>query len=334
MGASAGGVEALKTLARRLPADFPAALLAVLHIPPQGPSLLADILDRCGPLSVSNAGDGRIIEGGRIYVAIPDRHLLVDGEIMRVSRGPKENRFRPAIDALFRSAAYTHGPRVVGVVLTGQLDDGTSGLWAVKDRGGVTIVQSPNDSQYPSMPMSALQHVDVDHIVDLETLPGLLTQLARQPVTGTPFQEAAPSRETAVMRTENDIAAGRDPLRAGSLDLGRSTHLTCPECHGVLSVVHEGTFTRFRCHTGHAYTVRTLLADIDESIDDTLSGALRALQERSILLREAAELARHQDNLAEAEMLREGAAACETKSRVIRELIQEQAPPARELSER
>ena len=179
LGASAGGVEALKTLASALPAEFPAAILAVLHIPPHTPSLLADILARKSPLTVLNASDGRPIRGGHMYVGVPDKHLLIDGDVMRVTRGPKENRFRPSIDALFRSAAYTWGTRVVGVVLTGQLDDGTSGLWAIKDRGGVTIVQSPRDASYPSMPMSALQYVNVDHGVDLATLPNLLTRLAQ-----------------------------------------------------------------------------------------------------------------------------------------------------------
>lgn len=182
IGASAGGLEALKGLLHRLPADFSAALLVVTHVSAHTPSLLGPILSRCGPLPVLEASERRPIEAGHVYVGIPNRHLLVDGAVMRLSRGPKENRFRPAIDALFRSAAYTQGPRVVGVVLTGQLDDGTAGLWTIKDRGGVTVVQSPRDAQYPSMPMSALQHVTVDHVVDLAALPELLIELSRTPV--------------------------------------------------------------------------------------------------------------------------------------------------------
>jgi two-component system chemotaxis response regulator CheB len=319
VGASAGGVDALKALARRMPADFPAALLVVLHIPPQVPSLLAAILDRCGPLPAVEATDGATIRAGYIYVAMPDRHLLVDGELIRLSRGPKENRFRPAIDALFRSAAYTQGARVVGVVLTGQLDDGTSGLWAVKDRGGVAIVQSPKDAQYPSMPMSALQHVDVDHVVDLEALPDLLTQLAHQPVVGTPPQV------TNTMRAENEIAAGSDPLQAGSLEIGKSSSITCPECHGVLSDVREGTFVRFRCHTGHAYSMQTLLADIDDSVDNSLSRVLRTLQERSILLRSAAEFSRRKTDPIDAQALEKRAMECEARARIIRDMLQDPA---------
>ena len=170
-------MEALKQLVRSLPADFPAALLAVMHLSPRVPSLLGAILDRCGPLPAMDATDGLRMQAGHIYVGVPDRHLLVDGDIMRLPRGPKENRFRPSIDTLFLSAAYTQGSRVVGVVLTGQLDDGTSGLWAIKDRGGVTVVQSPSDAPFPSMPLSALQHVHIDHVSDLSSMPGLLMKL-------------------------------------------------------------------------------------------------------------------------------------------------------------
>jgi two-component system chemotaxis response regulator CheB len=317
VGASAGGVEALKLLVSRLPEDFPAALAVVLHIPPHVPSLLAGILNRRGPLPVSEPTDGEALQAGHIYVGVPDRHLLVDGMKLRLSRGPKENRSRPSIDVLFRSAAYTQGSRVVGVVLTGQLDDGTSGLWAVKDRGGIAVVQSPQTAQFPSMPTSALQHVDVDHVVDLEQLPELLMQLAQQPVP------LAPQEVTAAMRIENEIASGGDPLRAGSLELGKKSSLTCPECHGVLSEVREASMVRFRCHTGHAYSMQALFADLDDSIDSSLAGVLRTLHERSILLREAAALARRRNDSAQAEKLEQRALDCDDKSRSIRSLLQD-----------
>ena len=317
VGTSAGGVEALKQLVSRLPEDLPAALLAVLHIPSQVPSLLAGILDRRGPLRVSEPSDGETMRAGHIYVGVPDRHLMVDGLKLRVTRGPKENRFRPSIDVLFRSAAYTLGGRVVGVVLTGQLDDGTSGLWAVKDRGGIAVVQSPQTAQYPSMPMSALQHVDVDHVVDLEQLPELLMQLAQEPVP------RVPQEVTATMHTEHEIAGGGDPLRAGSLQLGEKSSLTCPECHGVLSEVREGSIVRFRCHTGHAYSMQALLADIDDSIDSSLAGVLRTLHERSILLREAAALARKRNDSVGAEKLERRARECDDRGRTIRDLLQD-----------
>lgn len=239
LGTSAGGVEALKQLVRDLPAEFPAALLAVMHVPARVPSLLASILDRCGPLPVAEAVDGRPIEAGHIYVGVPDRHLLVDGGVMRLTCGPKEHRFRPAIDTLFRSAACTAGSRVVGVVLTGQLDDGASGLWAIKDRGGVAVVQSPGDAQYPSMPMHAVQHVEVDHVVDLAAMPGLLMQLAQQPIEPAEPQKTHQEthqqthQETFQMRAETEFAAGGGSRAHGPELIGKSSRLTCGHDEGT-----------------------------------------------------------------------------------------------------
>jgi len=182
IGASAGGVEALKSLVTRLPADLPAAICVVIHLPPQGPNLLASILSGLGPLPVDDAVHGAIIQAAHIYVAVPDRHLLIDGNSLRLSRGPKENRFRPAVDALFRSAAYSHGNRVFGVVLTGQLDDGTAGLWAIKDRGGIAIVQSPEEALGTSMPNSALRYVEVDYTLRVAEMPAVIDALTREHV--------------------------------------------------------------------------------------------------------------------------------------------------------
>ncbi len=302
---------------RDLPAEFPAALFAVMHLAPRVPSLLAGILDRCGPLPVAEAVDGRRIEAGHIYVGVPDRHLLVDGDVMRLTRGPKENRFRPSIDTLFRSAAYTVGRRVVGVVLTGQLDDGASGLWAIKDRGGVAVVQSPGDAQYPSMPMHAVQHVEVDHVVDLAAMPGLLMQLAQQPI------EPSEPQETLQMRTETEFAAGGASRACGPQLIGEPSRFTCPECHGALGEVREGSILRFRCHTGHAFTLQSLLADVDESIDRSLWNVLRTIQERAMLLREAAVLYRNTGEVAAAELLLSRAMDCDDKGRYIRALLED-----------
>ena len=159
IGASAGGIEALSALLALLPADFPAAILVVVHISADSPGVLPSILARAGVLPVETAKDGVAILPGRVYVAPPDRHLLLEPGSIRVTRGPKENRFRPAIDPLFRSAAQAYGEQVIGVVLSGSLDDGTAGLWAIKDRGGLAIVQEPSEAAYPSMPLSALQYV-------------------------------------------------------------------------------------------------------------------------------------------------------------------------------
>ena len=180
VGASAGGIEALRMLIGALPADLPASLFIVVHTSPETPSLLADILTYSGKLPATNVTDGERIQKGRIYVAPPDRHLLVEPNRVRVTRGPKENRFRPAIDPLFRSAAQTYGPRVAGIILTGYMDDGTAGLWTVKQLGGTAIVQDPADALVPFMPLSAMTHVKVDYCVPLEEIAPLLVQLTAE----------------------------------------------------------------------------------------------------------------------------------------------------------
>jgi two-component system chemotaxis response regulator CheB len=180
VGASAGGVEPLVTLARTLPADLPAAIFVVLHLPAQARSVLPSILDRAGPLQATAAEDGEPIEHGRIYVAPPDCHLSLD-DVVHVAKGPRENRNRPSVDVLFRSAAQHHGPRVIGVVLSGSLDDGTAGLAAVKLAGGVAIVQDPRETVYPSMPRSALAQVAVDHVLPSATMAACLDRLVRGP---------------------------------------------------------------------------------------------------------------------------------------------------------
>lgn len=319
-----------------MPAGFSGALLAVLHIPSETRSLLGRILDNSGPLPASDAVDGRCIEAGNVYVAVPDRHLLVDGANMRLSRGPKENRFRPAVDALFRSAAYTQGPRVVGIVLSGQLDDGTSGLWAIKERGGISIVQSPRDAQYPSMPMNALQHVQVDHVIDVAAMPALLIELSRPSLEQAPASsgehESAEqkSAELAVMRTEPGAVSKGSGARGGERTAPWSP-FTCPECNGVLAEVREGTLLRFRCHTGHALSMQSLLAAEDEAIDGGLWNVLRALQEQSMLLREVAATQRAASNAVAATELERRAAEYEHKRDVVQSLLQDQkntnAPP-------
>jgi two-component system, chemotaxis family, protein-glutamate methylesterase/glutaminase len=180
VGASGGGVEALQRLVAALPANYPGTLFVAIHVPPDAPSLLARILDHAGPLPARAAADGATFSHGEIWVAQPDRHLVIERGRMRLVHGPRENRHRPAIDVLFRSAAVTYGPRVVGVVLTGSLDDGSAGLWAIKMRGGVAIVQDPANALYPEMPQSALDTVEADHCLPLAQIPQQLVRLARE----------------------------------------------------------------------------------------------------------------------------------------------------------
>lgn len=273
-------MTALSQLVQALPAEIDAAIYVVLHIPPHSPSLLADILAPCTRLPVLAAVDGAPIRRGHIVVATADRHLMVDADQVRVTRGPKECRARPSVDVLFRSAAATHGERVIGVVLTGMLDDGTAGLWAIKDRGGVALVQDPNDAEYSSMPESALSYVSADAVVPIAGMAEEIMAWLRRPVPRT-SQHPVSHR----MEVENRIAREGNALQAGSIDIGKPSVFTCPDCHGALAEINEGPIVRFRCHTGHAFSPRTLLADVNEAIDHGLWDTLRAVEERILLLR-------------------------------------------------
>jgi two-component system chemotaxis response regulator CheB len=286
IGASAGGIEALRAVLHHLPADLPAAIFVVMHISADSPGLLPEILSRNGALPAAHPVDREVPRPGRIYVAPPDHHLLLDpsGRI-RLSRGPKENRFRPAIDPLFRSAAHAHGPRVIGVVLTGALDDGTAGLWAIERHGGVTVVQDPDDAFASSMPLSALRYVNVDYCLPAAQLGPLLTRLAMEPMT------ASPSRpETTDMDLESRLLLGEAPSEPR--EPGRSSFYTCPECHGTLEEIAEGRLVRYRCHVGHAYSLDTLMSELTRTISEALWNALRAIEESAKLLRQEAEQAR------------------------------------------
>lgn len=285
IGASAGGVLAIKELAASLPATFNAPIFIVQHVASYATSMLPEILNHVGPLKAIHPNDGDPIRAGYIYIAPPDHHLLVETDRVLIKKGPKENRFRPSIDALFRSAAYTFGAGVIGVVLTGLLDDGTSGMWSIKRLGGIGIVQEPDDAQYPSMPSSVLEYVDVDHIVPLAELGALLTRLTTEESTPTPAELA--SDEKKRLETEVQIAAQKNAFDMGILDMGQLTPLTCPECSGALVRFSEGKLIRYRCHTGHAYTAGALLAEVDKSIEDNFWKTVRALEEAIILLDEA-----------------------------------------------
>jgi two-component system chemotaxis response regulator CheB len=285
IGGSAGGIEALRSLIGPLPASLPAALFVVLHTHPSGPGYLPEILDRSGVLPAAHALDGEPIRQGRIYVAPPDHHVVIERDHMRLTRGPKENRSRPSVDPLFRSAAYFHGQRVIGVVLSGMLDDGTAGLWTVKDRGGLAIVQSPDDAQCSSMPESALRHVAVDHALPASeigmALPRLVAEAAAEQVLAPPSEKLA---------FETHIAMEDATVDVGILSLGELSPFACPECHGVLVQLRDGGLLRFRCHTGHAYTANNLLAVMTEAIEESIWNTMRGMQESAMLMEH---LARH-----------------------------------------
>ena len=281
IGSSAGGLPALIDIVAALPDDFPAAILVVQHVPPYATSNLHHILDRAGPLPAVVARDGEPIEAGTIYVATPDHHLLVEENKLVVKRGPKENRFRPSVDALFRSAAYTYGSRVIGLVLSGVLDDGTSGLWSIKRLGGLALVQEPQDALFPQMPLNAQEQVPIDHSVPATQMAALLTRLTSQPASAKPKLS---KKEQKLLETEIIIATHDNAFEMGIIDLGELTAFTCPECHGALTQLKEGKIIRFRCHTGHAYTISALLSEVTTNIESILWQAMQSLEETNMLL--------------------------------------------------
>ena len=279
IGASAGGMEALKILVSQLPSTLPAAVFVVWHIASELPSALPLILDRVSELPVAHAIDGETIEPGRVYVAPPDYHLLVESGFVRLGRGPRENRSRPAIDVLFRSAARSYASRVIGVVLTGSLDDGASGLFAIKERDGLAVVQDPLDALYPAMPIAALKTVSVDHTVPIAQIAALLTELTS--IENTTIDLPSVPK---LMDVEVGIAEGDNALEMGLTKLADLSPYTCPECHGVLLQLKESNLTRFRCHTGHAYSMGTLLAEVTEAIEETLWDAVRTIESAQMLM--------------------------------------------------
>jgi two-component system chemotaxis response regulator CheB len=317
IGTSAGGVEALRTIAAALPADLPAAVCVVMHVAPNAPSILADILNRAGRLPVAEAQNGMPVEHGRIYVAPPDHHLLLQPGILRLSKGPKENRSRPAIDPLFRSAAQVHGPAAVGVILTGDLDDGTAGLWTIKQLGGIAVVQDPADALYPSMPTHASRHVQVDYLKPLREIGPMLADLVAHPA-----DEQASFASPRILDIEMNIAQGQNAVDAGVETLGEPSPFACPECHGVLMRIKETRPLRFRCHTGHAYSVANLGAAIDDGIEDAIWTAARALEEKSLLFETMATALSGRDD-AEAARLRGRAREIRKQSNTVRQVAME-----------
>lgn len=277
LGSSSGGVQALPKLISGLPVDLQAAVFIVLHTRPDGPGFLPEIIRKTSALPVRHGVDGEKILQNRVYVAPPDHHLMVDGNRVRLVRGPKENRHRPAIDALFRTAAESYGPRVIGVILTGYLDDGTAGLNAIKTHGGIAIVQDPKDATATGMPESALRNVQVDHCVPLAEMPALLIRLAKQ---------------RAVIRKRKGVGKMSKrsmPPRDMEKQFGRPTPFVCPECNGPLWETTSGRSLQFRCHVGHAYSPDSLLADHADSLERALWSAVRTFDEQAALLRRLAE---------------------------------------------
>ena len=275
VGSSAGGVQALQTLVAGLPADFPAAVCVVLHTWPWSDGYLAPILTRAGQLPAVQPKDGDRIIPGKIYVAPSDHHMLLEGGRITVVRGPRENRFRPAINPLFRSAAAAYRNRVIGIILTGMLDDGAAGLWAVKRGGGLAVVQS--DAEFEQMPNAALNNVEVDYHVPLSEIPPLLDRLVREPVQ----LQAAPPVPPLIQI--NDEGAKMKPNELAIDEVGRRSVFSCPECNGALRELEEGRQLEYRCHVGHAFSADALRETQSSALERSLWSALRALKESAEL---------------------------------------------------
>lgn len=283
IGASAGGIGTIQRLVQGLPAELPAALFVVMHFPPDSRSALPGILQRAGALRAVPAEDGMPIEHGTIYVAAPDHHLVLRPGKVRVVRGPKENGYRPAVDVLFRTAAVSHGPRVIGVVLSGNLGDGAAGLSAIRRRGGTAVVQDPADAHFPSMPRSAIEEVDgIEHVLPIDAMAALLVRLVAEPIEVRGGIDMADEMELEAEIAEmnhDDVGRGPPP--------GKPAAFGCPDCGGALFTLSDEV-VRFRCRVGHAWKGDALLARQGETLENALWVALRALEEQEALARQVA----------------------------------------------
>lgn len=295
IGGSAGATAPLKQILGRLPADLQAAVFVVLHIPARGIGILATVASAAGRLPVVQAESGMVIANGHVYIAAPDHHLLIMQSHLMLGRGPRENMVRPAIDALFRSAALQYGPRVIGVVLSGLLSDGASGLNAIKRCGGMALVQDPADAIADEMPLRALEATTVDLCVPGARIGDVLADLVREPA-GTVLP--VPPE----IRLEVEIAAGERIGSDNLVGIAAPSALTCPACGGVLSKVKMGQPLRFRCQVGHAYTADALTKEQDGRVDEALRVALRIIEERAELVQRMAEDGRQSGRGAVAKM--------------------------------
>jgi two-component system, chemotaxis family, protein-glutamate methylesterase/glutaminase len=314
VGASAGGVEALADLATSLPDDLPAAVFVVLHLPATGTSALPEILRRHGPLPAAHVRDGEPIQSGRVYVAPPNHHVVLRTGHVHLSRGPRENGHRPAIDPLFRSAAREYGIRVIGVVLSGTLDDGTAGLLAIKSRGGVAVVQDPEDALYTGMPGNALEHVQVDHVASAASMGKLLASLIAN------LAEPPPAPALSDMQVEVEMEGFSLEAFEGTHP-GRPSGFSCPDCNGVLWQIQDGGLERYRCRVGHAWSPESLLTQQSEALEAALWVALRSLEERAALARRLAEPARRRGYSITAPRFEEQAAEAQQAARLVRDLL-------------
>ncbi|WP_407189375.1 chemotaxis protein CheB [Bradyrhizobium centrosematis] len=324
IGGSAGATAPLKQILGRLPADLPAAIFVVLHIPAQGIGILSTVASSAGPLPVRQAENGMKIEPGHIYLGAPDHHLLVAEDRIVLGRGPRENMVRPAIDALFRSAALYHGPRVIGVLLSGLLSDGAAGLNAIKRCGGMAVVQDPSDAVSDEMPRRAMEATTIDLCVPGLGMGDVLSDLVRE-------EAGAALPIPPEIRLEVEIAAGDRIGSDNLLSLADPVALTCPACGGVLSEVKESRPMRFRCQVGHGFTADVLAKEQEGRVDEALRVALRIIEERAELVHRMAADGRRSGRPAVAQMYEARAVEYREYADMIRRVVLKSLdpPPAR-----
>jgi two-component system chemotaxis response regulator CheB len=316
IGGSAGALEALLTILGGLPAELPAAVLVVMHLPPHSKSRLPEILSRAGPLPAALARDGDLLQRGRVYVAPPDFHLLVRRDHLELGRGPRENHARPSIDPCLRTAARHYGPNLMAVVLSGTQDDGTLGLMAVRARGGVCVVQDPDDAVFSSMPTNAIEAGVADQVLPAADIARMIVTFAKESKQTAGVRPMKSEVELAPDIIAQDIADQENGNRHGM-----TATFTCPDCGGVLWQVNEGKVYHFFCHLGHSFGPNALLALQTEELEAALWTAVRALREKTMLLRQMANHAREAGNVALAERLSEQASGDEASLQLIRDSL-------------
>jgi two-component system chemotaxis response regulator CheB len=297
IGGSAGAIEALKIILRGLPASLDAAIFVVIHLSPEATSNLPLILTRAGHLRARHPMNGERYQRAVVYVAPPDRHMVLNDGTVSLTSGPRENRVRPAVDVLFRSAALAAGPRVIGVILSGGLSDGAAGLAAIARAGGLTVVQDPEDAAARGMPESAIHSGPVDHVVPIAQIPQLICSSVGEP---------AP--------VERDVPEPVAPPAVG---------LTCPECHGILAEIEDGGVPVFICRVGHRFSVDALVDAQKQSVESAVWIAIRGLDERAELAHRLSQRFSRAGQAVAAERLAREALDAATRARMVRKLIEE-----------
>jgi two-component system chemotaxis response regulator CheB len=278
IGASAGGLNALTEFVSQLKSDMDASIFIVMHLSRKGISdFLVHRLQQYTLLPCEIARDQAPIEKGKIYIASPNHHLLIKEDRIIIGYGPEENRWRPSINVLFRSAAVSFGNYCIGIILTGLLDDGTSGMIAIKRCGGVCIVQDPNEAEYPDMPLAVLNSMEVDYCISLADMGFTLKELTKNGIVQTKDIPEDIRREAEIAEK---AATGIDVVNA----MGVQIPCSCPDCGGTLWSLTEGTNTKYRCHVGHSYSEADLVIKQAHYLEATLWVALRMMEERKNLL--------------------------------------------------